>query len=129
MIKEEKIINISNLCKTLKLVSSKNQKPLNHVIRYWEKEFKQINPIIHKKRRYYSKKHVELFKLIKFLLKDKGLTVSGVKKILNSKINSLDAYKSDSLKADYFKKNIKERSNLILDKLKKIKNYGKKNSY
>ena len=129
MIKEEKIINISNLCKTLKLVSSKNQKPLNHVIRYWEKEFKQINPIIHKKRRYYSKKHVELFKLIKFLLKDKGLTVSGVKKILNSKINSLDEYKSDSLKADYFKKNIKERSNLILDKLKKIKNYGKKNSY
>ena len=129
MIKEEKIINISNLCKTLKLVSSKNQKPLNHVIRYWEKEFKQINPIIHKKRRYYSKKHVELFKLIKFLLKDKGLTVSGVKKILNSKINSLDAYKSDSLKADYFKKNIKERSNLILDRLKKIKNYGKKNSY
>ena len=129
MIKEEKIINISNLCKTLKLVSSKNQKPLNHVIRYWEKEFKQINPIIHKKRRYYSKKHVELFKLIKFLLKDKGLTVSGVKKILNSKINSLDAYKSDSLKADYFKKNIEERSNLILDRLKKIKNYGKKNSY
>ena len=129
MIKEEKIINISNLCKTLKLINPKNQKPLNYVIRYWEKEFKQINPIMHKKRRYYSKKHVELFKLIKFLLKDKGLTVSGVKKILNSKINSLDAYKSDSLKADYFKKNIKEKSNLILDKLKKIKNYGKKNSH
>ena len=52
-------------------------------------------------------KQIEIAKLIKFLLKDQGLTISGVKKVLKSKINNLDDYYSISLKTKYQKQNIK----------------------
>ena len=87
----------------------------------WEKEFKQIKPIILNNRRYYSEKQVDNIKLIKFLLKDKGMTINGVKNLLKSNINTLDDYNSYSLKADYLKKNIKEKSKTILEKIKKLK--------
>ncbi len=125
----EKLINISQLTKLLNLVNSKTKKPSNYILRYWEKEFKQIKPIILKNRRYYSKKQISIIKLIKFLLKDKGMTINGVKNVLKSNINSLDDYDLYSLKADYHKKNIKNKSKIILEKIKKIKKYGKKNSY
>ena len=57
------------------------------------------------------------------------MTVNGVKNLLKSNINSLDDYNSYSLKADYHRKIIKDKSNKILEKIKKIKTYGKKNSY
>ena len=97
-------------------------------MRYWEKEFKQIRPKIINKRRYYSEDQVEIFKKINFLLKNQGLTISGVKNILNSNINKLDDYNSNSLKASYLKLNLRSKSKKILDKLNKIKKYGKKNS-
>ena len=125
----EKLINISQLTKLLNLVNSKTKKPSNYILRYWEKEFKQIKPIILKNRRYYSEKQISIIKLIKFLLKDKGKTINGVKNVLKSNINSLDDYDLYSLKADYHKKNIKNKSKIILEKIKKIKKYGKKNSY
>ena len=125
----EKLLNISQLSKLLNLVNSKNKKPSNYILRYWEREFKQIKPSILKKRRYYSEKQIEIIKLIKFLLKDKGMTINGVKNVLKSNINSLDDYNSYSLKADYYKKNIKIKSKTILDKIKKIKKYGKKISH
>ena len=123
-----RLINISQVSKLLNLVDAKTGKPQNHIIRYWEKEFKQIDPKIINKRRYYSKKNLELLMLIKYLLKDRGMTIKGAKIILKQKINSLDEYYSHILKNDYFKERIKDRSNLILQKLKKIKNYGKKNT-
>jgi len=125
----EKLLNISQLSKLLNLVNSKNKKPSNYILRYWEREFKQIKPSILKKRRYYSEKQIEIIKLIKFLLKDKGMTINGVKNVLKSNINSLDDYNSYSLKADYYKENIKIKSKTILDKIKKIKKYGKKISH
>tara|TARA_X000000368_G_C22960356_1_gene680691 strand:- start:529 stop:909 length:381 start_codon:yes stop_codon:yes gene_type:complete len=125
----EKLLNISQLSKLLNLVNSKNNKPSNYILRYWEREFKQIKPSILKKRRYYSEKQIEIIKLIKFLLKDKGMTINGVKNVLKSNINSLDDYNSYSLKADYYKENIKIKSKTILDKIKKIKRYGKKISH
>jgi len=123
-----KLINISQLAIQLNLLESKNKKPLNHVLRFWEKEFKQIKPIIINKRRYYSQEQVEIFKMIKYLLKNEGMTISGVKNILNSNMNKLDDYKSNSLKANYLRQNIKAKSNKILEKLKELKRYGKKNS-
>ena len=117
-----KLINISQLSKLLSLVNEKTKKPLNYVLRYWEKEFKQIKPIIIKNRRYYSKKQIDIIKLIKFLLKDKGMTIKGVKNILKININTLDDYNSHSLKADYLKENIKTKSKTILEKIKKLKN-------
>ena len=125
----EKLINISELSKLLNLINLKTKKPSNYILRYWEKEFKQIKPIILKNRRYYSEKQIDIIKLIKFLLKDKGMTINGVKNVLKSNINSLDDYNSYSLKADYHRKIIKDKSKKILEKLKKIKKYGKKNTY
>ena len=116
-----KLINITQLANSLNLVDTKTKKPLNYVLRYWEKEFNEIKPIILNKRRYYSEKQINIIKLIKFLLKEKGMTISGVKNILKSNINSLDDYNSYSLKADYHKENIKVKSKTILEKIKRLK--------
>ena len=125
----KKLLSISELSKFLNLVNPKTNKPLNHVLRYLEKEFRQIRPKKIKNRRYYSSEQVEIVKMVKFLLKDKGITISGVKNILKFNINKLDDYNLDSLKADYYKKNLKNKSKNLLEKIKRLKNYGKKNSF
>lgn len=125
----DKFISISELTRSLNLIDSKNKKPLNHTLRYWEKEFRQIRPKLINKRRYYSLNQVEIIKFIKYLLKDKGMTINGVKNILNSNVNKLDDNISYSLKANYYKKNFIKRSKSILEKVNKIKKYGKKNSH
>ena len=124
-----KLLTISELSKKLDLLNPKNKKPLNHVLWYWENEFHQIKPKIINKRRYYSNEQVEIIKLIKFLLKNQGLTIEGAKKFLNSNTNKLDDYNSHSLKTSYYKTIIKDKGNKILDKLNKIKKHGKKNTY
>ena len=123
-----KLITIGELSRNLNLVNRVNKKPSTHILRYWEKEFKQINPRIINKRRYYSSDQVEIIKKIKFLLKDKGMTISGVKSLLNLKINKLDDYDSHGLKAEYYKLSFKEKSKNLLKKIKSIKSYGKKNT-
>ena len=72
---------------------------------------------------------IEIIKLIKFLLKDKGMTINGVKNILNKKINKLDDYYSDSLKTEYYKKSLKDKSKKVLKKIRDLRKYGKKNSF
>ena len=123
-----KLIDITKLSRILKFVDPITNKPQNHILRYWEKEFKQIKPKKINNRRYYSNKQVEIIKMIKFLLKNKGMTIAGVKNLLNIEINKLDDDVKDSLKASYYKSFLQIRSKSILEKLKKIKNYGKKNS-
>ena len=125
----KKLFNISEASNILKLTNPKNNKPLNHILRYWEKEFKQIKPKMINNRRYYSNEQIEIIKMIKFLLKDKELTIKGVKKVLNSNFKKLDDYKSYSLKADYYKDRIKIKSKEVLERLKKLKTNGKKNTY
>ena len=88
----KKFLTISELSKDLELIDRATKKPLNHILRYWEKEFKQIKPKKIKNRRYYSLEQVERVKMIKFLLKNKGMTISGVRNILNLNINKLDDY-------------------------------------
>ena len=124
----KKLVTITELSKILKLINPSNKKPLNHVLRYWEKEFKQIKPTKINNRRYYSSKQIEIIKMIKFLLKDKGMTISGVKNLLNLNTNKLDYRNIDSLKTDYQKINLKNKSKALLEKLKKIKYNGKKNT-
>ena len=82
-----KLINISEASKQLNLIDKISQKPLNHILRYWEKEFKEIKPKKINNRRYYTSKQFEILKMIKFLLKNKGMTITGVKTLLKSKIN------------------------------------------
>ena len=72
----KKFITISELSKDLELIDRSTKKPLNHILRYWEKEFKQIKPKKIKNRRYYSLEQVERVKMIKYLLKNKGMTIS-----------------------------------------------------
>ena len=122
----KKLINISGLASELNLIDPKNKKPLNYILRYWEKEFKQLKPKKINKRRYYTPEQVEIFKMIKYLLKNQKMTISGVKNILNSGTNKLDDYNSNSLKATYLKINIETKTKKILNRLNKLKSYGKK---
>ena len=123
-----KLIKISELSKMLNLVDPMTKKPLNHILRYWEREFKEIKPKKINNIRYYSSKQVEIIKMIKFLLKNKGMTILGVKNLLNTNINKLDDHKGHSLKADYYRNILKLKSKTLVEKINKIKNYGKKNS-
>ena len=54
------------------------------------------------------------------------MTIKGAKNILNRKIKKLDVSNSNSLQADYYKKILKDKSTQILEKIKKLKKYGKK---
>ena len=77
--------SIGEVAKILNLVNEKNGALNTHTLRFWEKEFKNINPkIFAGRRRYYDKSSIELLKKIKFLLKDQGMTIKGVKKALSS---------------------------------------------
>lgn len=124
----KKLINISEATKTIGIIDKKSKKPVNSTLRYWETKFKQIKPKKINNRRYFTQKQVELLKMIKFLLKNKGMTISGVKNLLNSNINKLDENSSISLKNDYLKNTLKLKSKNILDKISKLKQYGKKNT-
>ena len=123
-----KLIKISELSKMLNLVDPMTKKPLNHILRYWEREFKEIKPKKINNIRYYSSKQIEIIKMIKFLLKSKGMTILGVKNLLNSNINKLDDHKDHSLKTDYYRNILKLKSKTLVEKINKIKNYGKKNT-
>ena len=124
----KKLITISEVSRALKLVNESTKKPLNHILRYWEKEFKEISPKKINNRRYYSPEQVEIIKMIKFLLKNKGMTILGVKNLLTSKTNRLDDHSMNSLKAEHYKKNLVAKSKSLLKKIYKIKNHGKKNT-
>ena len=108
---------IGQTAKALNLIDKKTGHLQTHTIRYWETQFKQINPTVKAgKRRYYSEKDFKILKLIKFLLKEKGMTINGVKKVLdNPEIESID--ENDAL--GIYKPNLKE-TNLIKDKVRKI---------
>ena len=81
---EDAYKTIGEVTKELDLIDKKTGRLQTHTIRYWESQFKQIKPNIGAgKRRYYSTKAFKIIKHIKFLLKEKGLTINGVKRILN----------------------------------------------
>ena len=116
-----KLLGISEVAKLLGLINNKNQKPLTHTLRFWEKKFKQIQPtILAGNRRYYSAKNIEVLKMINFLLKEQGLTINGAIKLMNGTVKKLDDIKVSSIKAEYYKKEIKVKSKKILDRIKKI---------
>ncbi len=117
-------LDISELSIELDLINKKTGKPANHILRFWEKEFIGIKPIILRgNRRYYNKDQIEKIRYIKFLLKEKGLTIKGAKKILKNKKN-IDGSNINNIEKDYLKESIKGKSKNILKKLKGLKNYG-----
>ena len=117
-------LDITELSIELNLINKKTGKPANHILRFWEKEFNEIRPTILKgNRRYYDQKQVDKIKYIKFLLRDKGLTIKGAKNILKRKKN-IDEIDKNIIEKEYLKKNIKNKSVNILKKIKGLKNYG-----
>tara|TARA_B100002019_G_C20748009_1_gene347147 strand:+ start:110 stop:481 length:372 start_codon:yes stop_codon:yes gene_type:complete len=104
-------------------INLKNRKSIpTHTIRFWEKQFKQIKPIILTgNRRYYDQKNIEILKKVHYLLKEQGMTIKGVKKILNSKeALKLDEISNNSITTGNLKNKLVRISNIIKD-LKNIK--------
>ena len=115
---------IGEVAKILRLKLNNKGVLSTHVIRFWETQFKQIKPkILNSNRRYYDEKTIDLLKKIKFLLKDQGMTINGVKKILNNQASlELDEIANKSIRTEKLKNKLQK----ISYKLKKLK-YGKKN--
>ena len=113
---------IGEVVKILKLKSNKKGILPTHTIRFWEKQFKQIKPkILNGNRRYYDEKTVNLLKKVKFLLKNQGMTINGVKKLLNGEVAlELDEIANNSIKADDFRNKL-TRISKIVKNLKKFK--------
>ena len=119
---------IGEVAKIVGLVDKKRGTLSTHTIRFWEKQFSQIKPkILSGKRRYYSNKEIHIIKLIKYLLKEKGMTIRGVKKVLNNpKSLTLDdttkySVSNQSLNKEKIKDKIKKISKII-DELKELEN-------
>jgi len=114
----EALKTIGEVARELNLVQAETGKVKTHILRFWEKEFPQIKPKIRAKgRRYYTPENINLLKKIFFLLKDKGMTIRGVKKILQNKIS--DIHVDDFSRKDInFSSNITKKEKLI--KIKKI---------
>ena len=83
--------SIGEVAKMLNLINKKNGKLSTYTLRYWEKEFKQIKPYIFAgNRRYYDEKSIDILRNIHYLLKNKGMTIKGVKNLLNNNQTELD---------------------------------------
>jgi len=119
---------IGQVAKELDLIDKKTGYLQTHTLRYWETQFRQIKPSIRAgKRRYYSQKDFKIIKFVKYLLKVKGLTIIGVKKILNNPNNQsidqndvLGVYKPTLDNTSVIKEKVKNISKIIKE-LKKIK--------
>ena len=112
--------SIGEVAKILNLINKKNGSLNTHTIRFWEKEFNNIKPkIFAGKRRYYDNKSIEVLKKIKFLLKNQGLTIKGVKKVLSDSTSfNLDDLSNKSINMNnnlVLKKKISKISKLIKD--------------
>ena len=102
---------IGEVAKILDLVNKKNGSLNTYTIRFWEKEFKQIKPqVFAGNRRYYNNEAITILKKIKYLLKDKGMTIKGVKKLLNLSERNLDETNNLSINT----------SNILKSKISKI---------
>ena len=126
--KNEAYKTIGEVAEIVGLIDKKKGTLSTHTIRFWEKEFSQIKPkILSGKRRYYSNKEIRIIKFIKYLLKEKGMTIKGVKAVLNNpKSLTLDdttkySVSNQSQNKEKIKDKIKKISKII-DELKELKN-------
>ena len=113
---------IGEVAEILSLSSKQKKIITTHTIRFWEKKFRQIRPkILDGNRRYYNSESIELLKKIHFLLKEKGMTINGVKKILSNKETlELDEISNQSIRTVNLKNKLIKISK-ILKNLKKFK--------
>lgn len=70
---------IGEICEITELKSS--------VLRFWEKEFKQLRPVKSGGgQRFYTKKHIELILSLKRMLYEEKLTIEGVRRKLSKPV-------------------------------------------
>jgi len=119
--KKDKVYkSISEVAELLNLINRKTGNLSTHTLRFWEKQFKQVKPkIFAGKRRYYDSESIEILKKIKFLLKDKGLTIKGVKKQLISDKSVLDETNYTSINTKNILKTKLSKISKIVKELKK----------
>tara|TARA_X000000950_G_scaffold203301_1_gene244639 strand:- start:18 stop:401 length:384 start_codon:yes stop_codon:yes gene_type:complete len=115
---------IGEVAEILKLKSKKKGVFSTHTIRFWETQFKQVKPrLLNSKRRYYDQKTINILRKIKFLLKDQGMTINGVKKILNNPdyndTLNLDEISNNSIRTSNLKNKVFKISKIV----KNLKNY------
>ena len=113
---------IGEVAKILNLKSNKKGEVPTHIIRFWETQFKQIKPkILNSNRRYYDEDCINLLKKVKFLLKEQGMTINGVKKILNGEQSlELDEMANNSIKVDNLRNKLVKISKIVKN-LKELK--------
>ena len=126
--KSEAYKTIGEVAEIVGLINKKKKTLSTHTIRFWEKEFNQVKPkILSGRRRYYNNKDIRMIKLIKYLLKEKGMTIKGVKAVLNNpKLFTLDdtteyGVSNQSLNIEKVKDKIKKISKIVSE-LKDLKN-------
>jgi len=108
----EALKTIGEVAKDLNLIDLETGKAKTYILRFWEKEFPQLRPKLRAKgRRYYTHENVKLLKKIQYLLKDKGLTIKGAKKIIENNFNDIEV-------DDFTRKDIS--TNDLLDKKEKL---------
>ncbi len=111
---------ISEVAELLNLINPNTGKVSTHTLRFWEKEFKQIKPkLFAGNRRYYDLNTIKILKKIKFLLKDKGMTVKGVKKHLLNDKSDLDEKIYTSINTKNILKSKLSKISKIIKELKK----------
>ena len=115
--------SIGEVAKILNLVNKKKGTLNTHTIRFWEKEFKQVKPkILNGNRRYYNSETIEILKKVKYLLKEQGMTIKGVKKVLNSDRSlKLDELSNNSITSEYNIKNKLKKISSLIKQIKKLK--------
>ena len=113
--------SIGEVPKILDLVNKKRGTLNTHTIRFWEKQFKQIKPkILTGNRRYYNPESIKILKKIKYLLKDQGMTINGVKKVLNNNVSlKLDVLSNNSISSDNILKNKLKNISKLVKQIKK----------
>ena len=111
---------IGEVAEIVNLINPKNGSLSTHTLRFWEKEFKQIKPkILAGNRRYYDNDTIEIIKKVKFLLKEKGMTIQGVKKYLAEGQSELD--ENSKLTINTTKNVLKSKLNKISKIVKELK--------
>ena len=126
--KSEAYKTIGEVAEIVGLIDKKKGTLSTHTLRFWEKKFSQIKPkILSGRRRYYSSKEIRIIKLIKYLLKEKGMTIKGAKTVLNNPksliLDDTTKYSVTNLSPNKEKiKNKIKKISKIIEELKELKN-------
>ena len=119
----KKFYNITELVEILEKKDPYKKKINNHTIRNWESKIKIMKPDKHiNGRRYYTHEKLELIRFIKYLIKEKKITLNKVNKILEIQKIKLDGENVLSINNQHYKVYFTRRIKYLMQQLIKVKN-------